>query len=89
MNFDGVQIKHINNGMSVTIDSNSEDAPEKEFDFNGTSEQSIINLSSIQNSDSEPSHEIEEDMSKTIKRIVDIAKEILLITERNLPMDRK
>lgn len=33
-------------------------------------------------------HEIiEEDTAKTIIKIVDIAKEILLITERGLPMD--
>ncbi|HML32424.1 MULTISPECIES: hypothetical protein [Sporomusa] len=33
-------------------------------------------------------HEIiEEDTAKTITKIVDIAKEILLITERGLPID--
>lgn len=63
----------------------------KNFDSNSTGEQSVIKLNNIQTGEAEAgSHEIvEEDMSKTINKIVDIAKEILLITERNLPMDRK
>lgn len=33
-------------------------------------------------------HEIiEEDIAKTINKMVDIAKEILVITERDLPLD--
>ena len=91
MELDGVKRQHSKTGMLASIDSNPENAPDKNSDSNSTGEQSEIKLNNIQTGEADASsHEIaEEDMSNTINKIVDIAKEILLITERNLPMDRK
>lgn len=89
MKHDGIKIKHIKSVKSIGF--NLEDEPGKNFDFKDTGEQSIIKSKNIQNGRKKPcEHKIaEEDISKTINKIVDIAKEILLITERELPIDRK
>ncbi len=66
MRNDGIKIEHIKNGISVkSIGLNSEDAPDKKFDFKSTGEQSIIKLKNIQNSRTKLcSHKIiEEDIS--------------------------
>ncbi|CVK20844.1 hypothetical protein [Sporomusa sphaeroides] len=73
------------NDISVkNIDFNSENVLGKTID-------EPAKLQTVQNSgENLYEHKIaEEDRAKTINKIVDIAKEILLITGRELPIDRK